>query len=205
MPALPVVGKDVKNMLIVTFTNLAATEMKQKLAKELSKEIAKEQDLKKRKILTKQYFNVDMANISTIDKFCRDIVKRYFYMLDVDPNFNILSKNDITSLKNRSFDKVIDRALKTNYDKTMELCLKLTDKRNLNNLKEFIFELYDYANVKENPNEVYDNAFSLYELPFIDGEIYKSNSLKVDLGSKSKASIIKLLFLNFIFVSLYLL
>jgi len=172
-------GKDVKNMLIVTFTNLAATEMKQKLAKELSKEIAKEQDLKKRKILTKQYFNVDMANISTIDKFCRDIVKRYFYMLDVDPNFNILSKNDITSLKNRSFDKVIDRALKTNYDKTMELCLKLTDKRNLNNLKEFIFELYDYANVKENPNEVYDNAFSLYELPFIDGEIYKSNHEKI--------------------------
>lgn len=166
-------GKDVKNMLIVTFTTLAATEMKQKLAKELGNEIAREQDAKKKKYLTKQYFNIDMANISTIDKFCRDVVKRYFYIIDVDPNFNILSKNDITNLKNRSFDKAIDNALNINYDKTMELCLKLTDKRNLNNLKEFVFKLYDYANVKEDPNEIYDNAFSLYELPFTSSEIYK--------------------------------
>lgn len=183
-------GNDVKNMLIVTFTTLAATEMKQKLAKELSKEIARETDLKKKKYLNSQYFNIDMANISTIDKFCRDIVKRYFYLLDIDPNFGVLSKNDITSLKNRSFNKAIDKALKSNYEKTMDLCLKLTDKRNLNNLKQFVFKLYDYANVKENPNDVYDLAFALYEVPYVQSEIYKVTY--EELKSKAKDLLNKL-------------
>ena len=76
----------VKDLLVLTYTNAAASEMKQKLISEMSN-----QD--NIKVLS-QIDDVPLSDISTFDSFCQKLVKRYFYILEIDPSFNILQGSE---------------------------------------------------------------------------------------------------------------
>ena len=78
---------DVDEMLIVTFTNLAATEMKLKINRALKKAMARDSDIGER--LSSQSDKLYRAYISTFDKFSGRIIKEFFYKADVSPNYSI--------------------------------------------------------------------------------------------------------------------
>lgn len=78
---------DVDEMLIVTFTNLAATEMKLKINRALKKAMARDSDIRER--LSSQSDKLYRAYISTFDKFSGRIIKEFFYKAEVSPNYSI--------------------------------------------------------------------------------------------------------------------
>lgn len=78
---------DVDNMLIVTFTNLAATEMKIKITKAIKK--AMETDPSKKSMLSSQIDKLYRSYISTFDKFSGRIIKEFFYKVDASPDYSV--------------------------------------------------------------------------------------------------------------------
>ena len=82
-------GTGVDQLLIVTFTKAAAAEMKERIKQELIK--ALRSNTGNRQYLRTQLSNVDTANISTIDAFCLDIIHRFYYAVNLDPSFSILT------------------------------------------------------------------------------------------------------------------
>ena len=77
----------ITSMLIVTFTNAAAAEMRFKLQEALMKEMEKPDSDKL--FLRNQLALLGEADISTFNSFALSIVRRYFYMLDLEPDFTI--------------------------------------------------------------------------------------------------------------------
>lgn len=87
-------------ILVVTFTNAAAAEMREKLAAAL-----RERNGSPR--VTEQLFKLETADICTIDSFCSRILKKYFYEADVDPNFEIAEGGEAAMLKIRAAEDAV--------------------------------------------------------------------------------------------------
>lgn len=81
----PVVDAD--RLLVVTFTNAAAAEMRQKIERALRKRIAQDP---RNATLRRQQMLLHKAQISTVHAFCQSLLHRYFYACDVDPAFTII-------------------------------------------------------------------------------------------------------------------
>lgn len=84
-------GTDVDQMLIVTFTDAAANEMKERIQKAIENEIQNSKDEQEVRRYRKQLVALSVANISTIDAFCLQVIRRYYYVIDLDPGFRILT------------------------------------------------------------------------------------------------------------------
>ena len=80
---------DVNQLLVVTFTRAAASEMKERIREALEK---MEEDNPNDLNVQKQLSLIHNANISTIDSFCARVVKDNFDKIDLDPNFRIAER-----------------------------------------------------------------------------------------------------------------
>ena len=88
---------DIDKLLVVTFTNAAASEMKERVLNAIYKRLEKEPDNEN---LQRQITLLNMASICTIDSFCLEVVKNNFYELEnISPNFRIADTPEIELLK----------------------------------------------------------------------------------------------------------
>ncbi|MGN0165073.1 MAG: helicase-exonuclease AddAB subunit AddA [Lachnospiraceae bacterium] len=97
---------DVDRILIVTFTNNAASSMKDKIYKRLE-ELCKAEPENKR--YTSQLRRLSYADIMTIDSFCLKIIRNYFYVADMDPNFRIADRSECDLLLYDSIKEVFEK------------------------------------------------------------------------------------------------
>lgn len=102
----------VDRMLVVTFTNAAAAEMKEKIRKSVSETInelisqnAEEEQLA---FLKKQLNLLGTANISTFHSFAMDVIRRYFYLINIEPDFKICDSTQETLLKGEAMDMLLE-------------------------------------------------------------------------------------------------
>lgn len=100
---------DVNQLLVMTFSSAAAEEMKTRISNKLS-EIAKDKSvpLNKRRHLFTQIRLLHTANIKTIHSFCNDIVKKYYYEINLNPNIEVGNTFDIAIIKRKAISKVLE-------------------------------------------------------------------------------------------------
>ena len=80
----------ISSLLVVTYTNAAASEMRLKLYNELNKIISITTNIKKKTFLKEQLDNINNAEIGTLHAICKKIIVKYFYELGVSPDFNLV-------------------------------------------------------------------------------------------------------------------
>ena len=133
-------GYDLNNILLVTFTNLASNEMKSKLENLLSSKFNETGD--------ERFFdalkNINCANISTIHSFCQKLVKEYYYVLNIEPNFEIKEENYINILKNEALKQTFDYYFDSNDEDFIKLSNLFVYKRDYSLFKNEILSFYDF-------------------------------------------------------------
>ncbi len=97
-------GTDADRMLIVTYTNAAASEIKERIMKKISDEL----EINENENLRRQLVLINNADICTIHSFCLDLIRNNFTKLDLDPNIKIGSENDINILKEKALNNVLE-------------------------------------------------------------------------------------------------
>ena len=96
---------DIDKLLVVTFTSAAAAEMRERIAAAISKALEKNPNSKN---LQKQLTLLSRANITTMHSFCLDVIKNYFYTIDLDPSFRIADETEITLMKNEIIEDIFE-------------------------------------------------------------------------------------------------
>ncbi|TQE91386.1 helicase-exonuclease AddAB subunit AddA [Ureibacillus terrenus] len=157
---------DVDELLVVTFTNDAAAEMRHRLADALEKEIAKDPH---NDHLRKQLSLVNKAQISTLHSFCLSVVRQYAYMLDIDPGFRIASEGEISLLKDDVLKEVMEEAYSAEDDEEANRIYRLVDSftsdRDDQEIEKLINDLYDNARVHPEPEKWLQSLVEQYHVP----------------------------------------
>ncbi len=104
---------DIDRILVVTFTNAAAAEMRERIRKSISKALEEDPD---NEHLKRQGTLLHHALITTYDSFCLYLVRNYFHRIDLDPSVRVADPGEITLLK----EEVLDRVLEEEYGEAKE-------------------------------------------------------------------------------------
>lgn len=101
---------DIDRLLIVTFTNAAAAEMRERIANAIEKAL---EESAGDEHLLRQLTLIHNAQITTIDSFCLYIVRNHFHEIDLEPNFRIADEGELKLLK----EDVLKKMLEQNYER----------------------------------------------------------------------------------------
>ena len=161
-------GISVDNLLILTFTKMAAKEMKERIGDKLKKEG-----------LTSELAKLDTADITTFDAYALSVVKKYHYYLNVSKDINIIDGSVITLYKRKILKDIFEELYEENnhefIDFIQEYCIK-DDK----DIFEFILNINSKLDLKTNKREYLDNYINtVYDEVKIDNDI--DNYIKVIL------------------------
>ncbi|WP_313237481.1 helicase-exonuclease AddAB subunit AddA [Sporosarcina ureae] len=172
---------DVDQLLVVTFTNAAAAEMRHRMASALEEAIVQDPSSVH---LRRQLNLLNKAQISSLHSFCLQVVRQYSYVLDIDPGFRIADATEAAILRDDTIALVLEDAYsQPDPEAIYRLSDSFTADRNDQAIETLIDKLYDYSRVHPNPSqwlalipqqyEIGDNA-TIDGLSFID-------SLKVSI------------------------
>ena len=132
---------DVDRFLITTFTNAAAAEMRERLEKALNMEMEKEDADKA--FLRKQLMLMPSANISTFHTFALEVMRKFFYLTDLEPGFRIGDDTEVNIMKRESVEELFDKRFEEDYDDFTAFLEKYSSERSERRLMENIVSLYD--------------------------------------------------------------
>ncbi len=100
-------GANVNELVVLTFTDAAANEMKQRLSEDLRKEILATTNESDRAHLERQIDLLPQAYITNFHSFCLEILKQYGYLIDLDSSFEVLANNAI--LRDAAFNEAFGK------------------------------------------------------------------------------------------------
>lgn len=142
--------ESIDSFLIVTFTNAAASGMKQKIHKALVKKVQVGED---REHLKKQLNNLSRASISTIHSFCIDVVRKNFHLIGIDPNFRIGDVNEVEILLNETIDDVLENYYASKSKGFIRLVESFTSNRGDSELTAIVKDIYRFILSNPDPLE----------------------------------------------------
>lgn len=152
----------VENLLIVTFTNAAAAQMKEKIAAALSKRIADDPADKR---LRRQQLMLPFASICTIDSFCINLVRENFHELGVSPDFSLLDNGRIDILMDQAVNSVIEERHKSPTPEFISLCDLISDTKDDKKLIEAVLKLYKLSQAYPFPERWLDSLSEEFSSP----------------------------------------
>ncbi len=165
-------------LLIVTFTNAAAAEMRNRIEARLYKEC---QDNPDDAFLMKQKQLIQSADICTIDSFCINLVRENFEKCGVSPDFKIGNRARLDELSKIAMSDTMSELFKNNnpeFEKLLELTGCENDEANLVSAIE---KIYTYSRQLPFPDRFINLLKKPYEMPFDkDHPWYKSAFLQAE-------------------------
>ncbi|KYC66650.1 helicase-exonuclease AddAB subunit AddA [Heyndrickxia coagulans] len=162
---------DIDELLIVTFTNAAAAEMRHRIGKAIEEAISSRPDSHH---LRKQLSLLNKAPISTLHAFCLEVIRKYYYLIDIDPGFRIADDTEAELLR----DEVLDDLFEAEYAKEgNDLFYRTVDTfsndRSDDELQHLIRKLYDFSRSHPDPSAWLDKMVEMYDA----GDVEEVDSL----------------------------
>ena len=96
---------DIDRLLVVTFTNAAAAQMRERISEAIEKKLDEDPE---NIYLRRQSTLIHHAKITTIDSFCLSVVRDYFNRLDISPDFKVGDQGELKLLRADVMDKMME-------------------------------------------------------------------------------------------------
>lgn len=140
-------GVDLDKFLIVTFTNAAAGEMRERILRVLMEELDKEEN----EHLRRQLSLVAKASISTLHSFCINIVRRNFSIVDLDPAFRVADEMETALIIQEIMEEMLEEHYEIEDDRFMDLVDRFTGNRRDTELEDLILKVHKFIQSQPNP------------------------------------------------------
>ncbi|MDP2891744.1 MAG: helicase-exonuclease AddAB subunit AddA [Bacillota bacterium] len=164
-------AQSIDRMLIVTFTNAAASQMRAKLQSELLKKAGEETGSA---FLQSQINLLPTAPISTLHSFCRHIVSANFQTAGVDPAFSVAENAESGAMKAEALEELFEGLYEKREEKFLRLLDMFASYKNDAALREAIAEIYEFSRNLPDPEGWMQKAATSYDSEnFEQTELYK--------------------------------
>ena len=150
-------GPDIDRLLVVTFTNAAAAEMKAKIYQAIMQKIA---ECPSDKRLKRQLLLLPNANIQTIHGFCLNIIKQNINLLNFPVNFRIADETETVVLMQRCLTELIEDKYSEENTAFLELADTYGYGRDDQKIYDMILRYYHFTSSLSNPNLYYEKCIS---------------------------------------------
>ena len=152
---------DIDRLIIVTFTNAAAAQMREKIASALIKKISSADSPQKAERYRKQLLYLPAANICTVHSFCLKLLRENFSRLGLSADFSVGDTAECSILLNQSLEEIINRK----YEEQDPAFLSLASgyaSRNDSALTEMLLRIYNFSRAMAFPEEWFERVLDSY-------------------------------------------
>ena len=173
---------DIDQMLIVTFTNAAAAEMRERIGDAIEERLSQyPADIN----LQRQQTLLHNAQITTIHSFCLFVIRNYFHRIQLEPDFRIADEGELKLLRGDVLDDVLEQYYQKEEPDFVTLAETLATGKNDEKLKEAILTLYEFAMSAPWPKEWLEECVAPYEVR--SSEAFEKQPMAQALHSYLKA------------------
>ena len=151
---------NIDELLVLTFTEAAAAEMKQRIRARIEQELAKQPG---NLVLSAQLNKISAANISTFHAFCNKLIRRYYYLLQLDPVFKIADDIEVGILQDDVIEELFDELAEIEDENYLCLSESFNSDRDDEALKTMLLKVYELARSNPQMHQWLMNLRSLYE------------------------------------------
>lgn len=151
---------DLDRFLVVTFTEAAAAEMRQRIGRALAEALTKrpgDRHLKKQQSL------LNKASISTLHSFCLNLIRKYFYLLELDPSVKVAGQEETALLKEEVLEELLERKY-AEADPAFFLLAETFGGRGDQGLRDQVLALYEFTRSQPWPEEWLAKALRSFRL-----------------------------------------
>ena len=154
---------DIESMLIVTYTNAAAREMKDRLVKKISERL--ENQLADN-FLRDQLSLINRAQISTIHSFCTNIIRNNFFKIDIDPSFILADDYVLSKMQEEAIDEIFEELYEKEIKEFIDLVESYSGNRGDRELRDIVISIYQFTLSKPSPIEWLKETSRFYDGDF---------------------------------------
>nr|WP_275589310.1 MULTISPECIES: helicase-exonuclease AddAB subunit AddA [unclassified Mammaliicoccus] len=140
--------QDVNKLLVVTFTNASAREMKARVNAAIQQESLKHPEDEH---LKSQRIKIHQAQISTLHSFCLSLIKSHYDEIDIDPNFRTANEVEGIVLLEQAIDDVLEMYYEKNEQPFLDIVEHLSNDRSDEPLRDTLKRLYRFSIAHANP------------------------------------------------------
>ena len=151
---------NIDELLVLTFTEAAAAEMKQRIRARIEQELAKQPG---NLVLSAQLNKISAANISTFHAFCNKLIRRYYYLLQLDPVFKIADDIEVGILQDDVIEELFDELAEIEDENYLCLSESFNSDRDDEALKTMLLKVYELARSNPQMHQWLMKLPSLYE------------------------------------------
>ena len=169
---------NVDELLIVTYTEAAASEMKERIHHAIEKALEEQPDSVH---LQRQATLIHQAQITTIHKFCLSVIRDYFHTIDLDPGFRVGEEGELKLLKRDVAENVLEEAYAEGSEEFINFVESFATGRDDRKLEELMLQLYEFSRSYPNPKKWLDSCAERYHVSDVE-ELEKQPFVQEILG-----------------------
>lgn len=151
---------DVGHLLIVTFTEAAAAEMKERIGAAIEKKL---EERPGDAHLERQATLIHTAMITTIHSFCLSVIRDHFHVIGIDPGFRVAEEGELKLLKQDVLDEMLEECYASAHEEFLDFTERFGSGKSDKKIEEIILKMYEYSRSYPQPDRWLDRCADAYE------------------------------------------
>ncbi|WP_270181569.1 helicase-exonuclease AddAB subunit AddA [Alkalihalobacillus sp. CinArs1] len=151
---------EVDRILVVTFTNAAAAEMRHRIGEALEGRLKEDPSSL---YLRRQLSMLNRASISTLHSFCMEVLRRYYYEIDLDPAFRVADQTEAALLREEAMEELFEEQYSGENEAFFDLVDRYSSDRSDVDLQQLVEKLYHFSSSHPWPDQWLYESVAQYE------------------------------------------
>ena len=163
---------DINKLLVVTFTKLAASEMRERVSKAVEKKLEENPE---NEHLQKQLLLLSGADITTIDSFCKDVLISYAHLVNLDSNIKVIDPSENEVLAKEVMEELFEELYENNDESFLRLVDWYAKKNTDEGLLQLLLNVNNFVNSHPFPNIWLNEKAEFFNTMTKDDDFYLEN------------------------------